>query len=337
MPTYLPLKSGCNFLPFDNGSGLHDYVLRTPDNRHFRISASAYEILKELDRGKSLEQIYESVGGGTTASFTEFYQFIITQYRPFLLSDHIVQTPEPARRRIRLLLHHTLIPQHTVARISAFLTRAYRTFFALSLLIFIGAAHIMLYFGYAPGKQAQFHASVLLLGVFLSVVVHEFGHSSAVTRFGGTPGSIGVGLYVLMPVLYADVSQVWTFRQKQRVIVDLGGIYFQQIVFALLAVAAVLGHDPSLRAACISIDVMTLIAINPVFRFDGYWVLVDYLGIPNLHREAGLYLKQAIRSLLKLRWEAPQRPALRQNRFKTVVFITYALLGNLLLAGFALW
>jgi len=121
------------------------------------------------------------------------------------------------------------------------------------------------------------------------------------------------------------------------VIVDLGGIYFQQIVFALLAVAAVLGHDPSWRAACISIDVMALIAINPVFRFDGYWVLVDYLGIPNLHREAGLYLKQAIRSLLKLRWEAPQKPALRQNHFKTVVFITYALLGNLLLAVFVVW
>src|SRR5437764_15401646 len=215
MPTYLPLKSGCNFLPFDNGSGLHDYVLRTPDNRHFRISASAYEILKELDRGKSVEQIHESVGGGTTASFAEFYQFIITQYRPFLLSDHIVQPPEPARRRIRLLLHHILVPQQLVARISAFLTRAYRPLFALTLLSFIGAAHFMLYFGYAPDKQAQFHASLLLLGAFFSVVVHEFGHSSAVARFGGTPGSIGAGLYVLMPVLYADLLHVWLFRRKQ--------------------------------------------------------------------------------------------------------------------------
>ena len=81
---------------------------------------------------------------------------------------------------------------------------------------------------------------------------------------------------------------------------------------------------------------MMLIAINPVFRFDGYWVLVDWLGIPNLYREAGIYLKLALRSLLKLQWEAPQQPDLKQSPFKAGAFIMYALLGNLLLVGFIL-
>src|SRR5205085_1205778 len=85
MATYFFLRSGCTFLPFDNGSALNSYILRTPDNRHFRISASAYEILKELDGGKSLEQIHDAMGGETTISFADFYQFIVAQYQPFLL------------------------------------------------------------------------------------------------------------------------------------------------------------------------------------------------------------------------------------------------------------
>ena len=332
MATYLPLKPGCTLHPFYDGSAVQSYVLCTPDQRQFRISTSAYEILRALEAGKSLEEIHDSIGGEQAVSFSEFHQLLTRQYHAALLCNSPDQTGAAVpRRRLSLLLHYTLIPQQIVARVSNFFTGAYRPAMAAASCLLIVATHLLLYGHWAPGRAGTFHPSLVLLATFFSVVVHEFGHASAVARFGGKPGSIGAGLYILLPVLYADVSQIWSFRQKQRVVVDLGGIYFQQIVFAVLALAAVIAGERSLRAACISIDAMTLVAINPVFRFDGYWVLVDALGIPNLHRQAGSYLKQLMRSLVKLQWKGPDQISLSQSRLKTALFLFYSLAGNLFL------
>lgn len=332
MATYLPLKPGCTFHPFHDGPTVQSYVLCTPDQRQFRISTSAYEILRALEAGQSLEEIHASLGGEKVLSFSELHQFLTGQYHAALLCDaqHQAGSAVP-RRGMALLLHHTLIPQQIVVRVSRFFISAYQPTVATFLCLFIVLAHLLLYGNWTPARAGTFHPSLVLLATFFSVVVHEFGHSSAVSRFGGKPGSIGAGLYILLPVLYADVSQIWTFRQKQRVVVDLGGIYFQQIVFAVLAVAAALAGERSLRAACISIDLMTVVAINPVFRFDGYWVLVDALGMPNLHRQAGSYLKQLMRSLVKLQWKRPDHVSLNQSRFKTALFLFYSLAGNFFL------
>jgi len=332
MATYLPLKPGCTFHPFQEGPTVHSYVLCTPDQRQFRISASAYEILRALEAGQSLEEIHASMGGEKVVSFSDLHQLLTGQYQAALLCDSPDQPGGAVRRRqLSLLLHHTLIPQQIVIRVSEVLSGAYQPTVATFFCLFIVLAHLLLYGNWTPEQAGAFHPSLVLVATFFSVVVHEFGHSSAVTRFDGKPGSIGAGLYILLPVLYADVSRIWTFRQKQRVIVDLGGIYFQQAVFAGLAFAAVMTGDRSLRAACISIDAMTLVAINPVFRFDGYWVLVDALGMPNLHRQAGSYLKQLMRSLVKLQWKRPDHVSLNQSRFKTALFLFYSLAGNLFL------
>ncbi len=332
MATYLFLRPGCSFHPFHNGSKREEYLLRTPDERQFRISAAAYKILSELQRGSSLEDVYAGMPG-TDITFEEFHDFVLKNYEAFLASDEEAYAPRAARARMKLLLHYQLLPGAVVAKIAARLSAAYRASFAFVLLFLIVVAHAALYSGFQGNRAGTVHASLVLIAAFFSVVVHEFGHASAVARFGGTPGSIGAGLYILMPVLYADVSQVWRFRPRQRIVVDLGGIYFQQICFALLAWMALLFHSASLRAACISIDVMTIVSINPVFRFDGYWVLVDWMGVPNLHRHAGTYLKTTLKSLLRLRWQQPEVASLQANRVKTAAFVAYAILGNVLVAA----
>jgi putative peptide zinc metalloprotease protein len=331
MATYLLLRPGCTFHPFHNGSDRDEYLLRTPDERQFRISAAAYKILSELQGGLSLEEVYAGLPG-TNATFVEFRDFVLKHYQAFLASGEESARPM-ARAPMKLLLHYQLLPGTVVARIAARLATVYHASFAFIFVFLIVAAHVALYSGFQANRPGTIHTSLALLAAFFSVVVHEFGHASAVARFGGTPGSIGAGLYILMPVLYADVSQVWSFRPRQRIVVDLGGIYFQQICFAFLAVMALLLHSASLRAACISIDVMTAVSINPVFRFDGYWILVDWLGVPNLHRHAGAYLKTTLKSLARLRWPQPALASLQASRLKAAIFVAYAVLGNLLVAA----
>ena len=158
--------------------------------------------------------------------------------------------------------------------------------------------------------------SLLLLLCALSVLAHELGHASALSRYGGTPSGIGFGLFILLPVFYADVSQAWRLRRWQRIVVDIGGIYFQQLFFAFAALLATLWNSPSLRAVCVAIDLMTVIALNPAFRFDGYWVVADWLGLTRLHRSAGLYLRSMVHSIFRRRSaqsECPPHLSRREN------------------------
>jgi putative peptide zinc metalloprotease protein len=120
-------------------------------------------------------------------------------------------------------------------------------------------------------------------GLFLlSLIVHEFGHSSACLRFGANPSAIGFGAYYIFPVFYSDVSAAWQLSRWQRVIVDLGGTFLQAIVGAsYVIVYLATGWEP-LHTAIVLIIASTVFSLNPILKFDGYWVIADTLGVTNL-------------------------------------------------------
>jgi hypothetical protein len=114
-------------------------------------------------------------------------------------------------------------------------------------------------------------------------------------------------------------------------IVDLAGVYFQQIFFAGIAVLGVLTLRPEYFVACRFIDLMVLLTLNPVFRFDGYWLLADWLGLPNLYRLALSYIAGSIKRLFVGGANATPLPPMPRHSY--VVFVVYAALSNLFLVG----
>ena len=191
----------------------------------------------------------------------------------------------------------------------------------------IVAAHVVVYSG--PRRATRITMDEYLWVVLLavaSILIHELGHSSALERIGGKPGSIGFGLFLLMPVFFADVSQLWRFPRRHRVLVDLGGVYFQQLALVALAVAYAYTGIEVLRMTCFVIDFMVLMSLNPIFRFDGYWVLVDYLSIPELQKVAVRDVWARLCSL----WgpdPAPEVPG-QLRGFRRLVFHGYSVLAG---------
>jgi putative peptide zinc metalloprotease protein len=335
MPTHFSIKPGCTVHPFDGTHG-DEYILETADARRYRMSGTAIRLLERLDEGTPVEELCEDFGHMDSG---ELRTFIVRNYGPFLihrtgepLPDAMPPAPAPAKSG--LLVSWTILPGGITAGLSSWLSTLYSPIAASIIVLCIVAAHWLFYTS-APAAAAAVggsHVSAVLLLCVASILAHELGHASALARYGGVPTGIGFGFFILLPVFYADVSQAWKLRRTQRVVVDLGGVYFQQIFFLLTAIPAVLFRDPSLRAVCIGIDIMTLIALNPAFRFDGYWVLADWLGLSNLHRSASLYLRRLFRRIGRSQpaWgETPRglTPA------RTRVFICYALLSNVFLAG----
>jgi putative peptide zinc metalloprotease protein len=223
-----------------------------------------------------------------------------------------------------------LIPEKQVAWVAPRLKFLYHTVLIVAGLTLIGLAHFLVYYQHTSFNHISNAGSLwVLLLCLLSILFHEFGHAAAVAKYGGSPGHIGFGLYLLLPSFYADVSEIWRFRRRERMVVDLGGVYFQQLSFVVFAV---LGHyflAPEFFAVCYFIDLMAWFNLNPIFRFDGYWFLVDYLAIPNLYQHALRYIAYRIRKVFGY---PAKEVVLPQMRWYTYwIFIIYALLCNLFL------
>ena len=137
----------------------------------------------------------------------------------------------------------------------------------------------------AATRQALYQPALLLVVIGLSVVsagFHEIGHAAACQRAGATPGAMGAGLYLLWPAFYTDVSDSYRLSRRDRLRVDLGGLYFNA-VFALGVFAGwgLTGADALL--VIIPVQLLQMLRqLTPFVRFDGYHVLADLTGVPDL-------------------------------------------------------
>lgn len=133
--------------------------------------------------------------------------------------------------------------------------------------------------------------------VLLSIIFHELGHAAACHRGGAKPELIGVGLSGIFPVFYTNVSDIWSRGKWARIRVDIGGIYFQ-ILYAATLTILVPWHPEALTAISL-ILLLAAFSCLPYFKFDGYWLLGDFLGLDDL----GSSLKNK-RKYLKTKYNA---------------------------------
>lgn len=127
-------------------------------------------------------------------------------------------------------------------------------------------------------------------------LLHEFGHALATKVDGGEVHEMGVMLLVLMPIPYVDASGATAFRDKRsRMLVGAAGMLVELFV-AALAVFAWAYLEPGIERA-IAYNVILVAGVstllfnaNPLLRYDGYYILSDYLEIPNLGQRANEYL-----------------------------------------------
>ncbi|MBV7314305.1 hypothetical protein [Shewanella sp. NIFS-20-20] len=170
------------------------------------------------------------------------------------------------------------------------------------------------------GAWQQTQPVALIAIILLCFLWHELGHASANRKFGGTPGRIGVGLYVIFPAFYADVTTSWQLTRMQRVVVDVSGLYFQAIALIFIDLYQLYSHSATALNIAWLITFAMLYTLNPFFKFDGYWLLSDLSGITNLHQKMRQTVRDLIHPLLHGR-----RPILPAN--DQYLLLAYSLLS----------
>lgn len=134
-------------------------------------------------------------------------------------------------------------------------------------------------------------ASISLLLAVVKVL-HEFGHGLACKRFGGECHEMGVMLLVFTPTLYCNVSDVWMLKDKwQRIMVGVAGIWIEAVIAGACTLLWWFSAPGLFHSICLNL--MFLCGVNtfifngnPLLRYDGYFVLSDWLEIPNLQQQA---------------------------------------------------
>lgn len=233
-------------------------------------------------------------------------------------------------------------PDRLLDRMLPYLRFIFTTWFLiLSIIVMLSAiALVATNWNMFVSKLPAYHEfftlkTVVYLWAALGVVkvIHEFGHGLSCKAFGGEVHEMGALFLVFSPCLYCNVSDAWTLPNKwHRIIISAAGIYVELII-AALATFVWWGTENGtfINNLCMSLMVVCSVSTvifnaNPLMRFDGYYVLADWIEIPNLREKSNRYLSQLAQEYC-LGIEVPPQPYMEMGR--KVLFVSYAIVSYL--------
>jgi putative peptide zinc metalloprotease protein len=174
-------------------------------------------------------------------------------------------------------------------------------FFVFSLFVIFGAIVITISnwgdLGYTVGGLFKVATIFKIwVAIFLVIVLHEFAHGLTCKYFGGEVHEMGFLLLYFQPCFFCNVSDAYLFKEKSKKLwVTFAGAYGQVFVWALATflwriTALDTGLSSFLFVVILTSGVTVLFNFNPLIKLDGYYLLSDYLEIPNLRKKAFAFL-----------------------------------------------
>ncbi|MCA9128927.1 MAG: hypothetical protein KDB22_17695 [Planctomycetales bacterium] len=159
------------------------------------------------------------------------------------------------------------------------------------------------------------------LGTTMAIVkiLHEFGHGLSCKRYGGECHEMGFMFLVFTPCLYCNVSDSWMLPNKwHRVFIGAAGMYVELILASIATYLWWFSEPGMFNFLCLSVMFICSVSTvvfngNPLLRFDGYYILMDILEIPNLRQKATEILKRWFQQYC-LGLELQENPFLPQKK-----------------------
>jgi len=338
------------------------YVIKDPVNRRFfRVKPLEHFLISQFDGRTSLEEISRRA--------SEEYQVLV---RPEVLSQFAAKflhlgllagpggqeaasPPRPGEGRWSRIASHK-IPLFNPERLIDWLHPKVRwtlspIFAALMTTTILFAAGLAvvnresLLFGL--GTIASLEGLLLFfITIFCVTLLHELAHAVTCRHFGGSVPDMGFLFMYFVPCFYCDLSDTYLIKEKRhRLWVSFAGGFFELFLWALAVIGwrviapEVFVSQILLIVVCVC-GIRSLINFTPLIKLDGYYMLVDILGVTNLRREALAGLGRFMRRrLLGLEIE-PSRPELagrsifflRGDRFIALFGAASLVFAGLLLA-----
>jgi len=160
-------------------------------------------------------------------------------------------------------------------------------------------------------------------------LLHELGHALMATRFGCRVPTMGVAFLVMFPVLYTDVTDAWKLRsRRQRLLIGGAGLLVELSLASIATFMWAFLPDGGLKSiafvvATISWIMSVVVNLNPLMRFDGYFLLSDSLGLANLQSRSFAFGRWKLREVL-FNLGAPPPERLPASTIRTLSIFAWA-------------
>ncbi len=309
-------------------------MVMLPSGRTFEVAPATARLLSLIDGQRDLEELAAllALSGGDALPAGALREIIERSLVPAGLVGIDDVPPAGAAPRSSMWLRATLLRDAWVRRLAAALAPLFARPVAAALVAVALAAQAWFFLSH---PRLELENGLIRLDLWwppaaiflLSNLVHELGHAAALMRFGEVPGAIGLGLYLIFPVLYTDVTRAWRLPRLDRAVVDVGGIYVQMLFAALVIAWYAVTHSGNAARAVLVMDLSLLANLNPFLRMDGYWLAADLSGTRELRRRA------ITLALGLFGGRGRDREGAAPSRF----LIAYTWLSLIYFTGFGLW
>lgn len=298
-PQLVPrLSAGLRLHGEYQGSGFTEpkYIARRGDGQVVQLSRLLHLVASSVDGVRDVEAIAHRVSAryGREVSAENIRYLVENKLEPLGVTvpdgqeDDEVDAP---RSDLLLALkgHRVIFDERRTARIA----RTFAWLHRPAVVALVLAATVVMdvwlfgFFGAIAPVLQVLDQPVLILLVFVltvaSLVFHEFGHASACRYGGARPGCIGCGLFLIWPSMYTDVTDVYRIGRGGRLRTDLGGVYFN-VVFMLAMAGAYFATGAQFFLAAVYLGHFEILEqLMPAVRLDGYYILGDLAGVPDLY------------------------------------------------------
>ena len=324
-------------------------ILDPVRHQYFQIGWAAFQMLSQWQVGMA-KQLVSQVSGTTTAKVTladvrELMDFLyrhnLTREAPMGGGKGLHEQAERGKQHWLLkILHSYLFFRLPLVNPDRFLRAtlpivapcfSLTALFVVAVLGVIGLVGVVRQWEMFSGTFLYFFSpqglTAYVLGLIGVKVLHELGHAYTAVKYGCTVQTMGVGFLVMVPVLYTDTTDSWrlTSRRQRAAIAAAGTV----VELSLAALATFFWHvapDGVIRSVLFVLATTSwvmglLINMNPLLRFDGYYVFSDWVGLPNLQGRAFALGQWKMREWLFAWGDDPPEIL---SRFRERLLISYA-------------
>ncbi|MCL5098748.1 MAG: hypothetical protein M1608_14700 [Candidatus Omnitrophica bacterium] len=305
------------------------HVLEDPfNNQFFRLQPPAYAFVARLRPNRTVQQVWaeclekdpEQAPGQEEVLrlISQLYFANLLQYDQPTDSGQLFERYQRRRERetrarwlnIMFMRIPVLDPDAMLGKVLPLLRVIFHWVMGLVWLVVVGMAvkvaieNFDLLREQSQAVLAPNNLFLLYAGLILIKTLHEFGHAAACKRYGGEVHVMGIMLLIFTPMPYVDATSSWGFRYRwQRILVGAAGMIVE-VFFAAIATfiwantAPGTLHNLAYNMIFVASISTILFNANPLLRYDGYYILSDLLGIPNLYQRASQQLKFAMERYL---------------------------------------
>lgn len=265
-------------------------LVRRGDGQMVQLGPLMYGLLECADGRRGLDQLTDALSERLGRRVDEQHVVRLAEK----LAGHGLlagteQKAPPMRNPLLALRWKVLVTNPQVTRrLTAPLTGLLRPWLMWPTLACFAAVFwfVLIHKGVASATTEAFQKPALFLLVFVLAIAsagfHELGHAAAARYGGATPGGMGMGLYLVWPAFYTDVTDAYRLPKRDRLRVDLAGLYFNAVI-AVITMAVWLLVRADALLLLVALQILQMVKqLSPVIRADGYHILSDATGVPDL-------------------------------------------------------